>query len=335
MRLFLAFIVVLSGVSPVTGRAGAADWASSVFPERSFHFGNVARGSQLRHAFPIVNRTSSEIHIADWKTKCGCTNVKIGSRVIPPGAQTTVEATIDTTKFQGEKASGLILVVDRPVYAEVHLNVTCFIRGDITLAPGQLDFGTVRRSEKLPSVSLTISYAGGRRDWEIAEMKTQTAKVKAEARALDGTVDGQIRWLITATLQPGVSNGFFKDEVTLFTNDSPAQTIPISVVANIQSAVTVLPSVINYGPVRPGQAVTKVVHVRSTAPFSITKLTPDRAELEAVEPQPGSALDHEVRVTIRAPVAAGPFFGIVKIESDVKDEPPAQIKTFATTVSGP
>jgi hypothetical protein len=335
MRWFFRFIVLCTSLPPAATWAADADWVKSAFPEQSFHFGNVARGSQLRHAFPVVNRTGSDIHIADWKTKCGCTNVKVGSRLIPPGAQTTVEATIDTTRFQGNKESGLILFVDRPNSAEVHLNVTCFIRGDITLSPGQLDFGVVRRSEKLPSISLKLSYAGGRPDWEIAEMKTLTAHVKAEARAAGRTVDGQIQWVVTATLQPGVSNGSFKDDLSVFTNDSPPQTIPISVVANIQGAVTALPSVINYGPVRPGQSVTKVVHVRSSSPFTITKASADRPELEAVDQQPSAALDHEVRVTLQAPAATGPFFGVVKIESDLKGELPVQIKTFATAVPGP
>ncbi len=60
--------------------------------------------------------------------------------------------------------------------------------------------------------------------------------------------------------------------------------IPISVVANVQSAVSVTPSIINFGPIRAGQSVTKVVHIRSSAPFSMTRLEGDRTELRAVEP---------------------------------------------------
>ena len=83
------------------------------------------------------------------------------SRVIPPGTQTTIEATIDTTRFQGPKASGLTLVLDRPAFDQIDLNMTCFIRGDIALNPGQIDFGTVRPTGKLPSAALTLTYAGG------------------------------------------------------------------------------------------------------------------------------------------------------------------------------
>jgi hypothetical protein len=320
----------------LTGNACAldSDWKTTAFPERAHDFGTVARGSHVRHAFPIINRTNTDIRIAHWRTKCGCTDVRLGARVIPPGTQTTVEATIDTTKFQGYKASGLTLVVDRPVFDEIDLNMTCFIRGDIALSPGQIDFGTVRPVGKLPSATLVLAYAGGRSGWEITDMKTQSAQVKAVAREMDRAADGQIRWLITATLQPGLTNGFFKDEITVITNDSPRQAIPITVVANVAGALSVTPSIINFGQVRPGQSVSKVVRARSSAPFAITKLTPSRTEVRAVEQAPGSVPDHTLNITLQAPASTGPYHAVVSIESDLKDEPPAQVKAFATVVPG-
>jgi Protein of unknown function (DUF1573) len=331
MRSYLLVLCLTLGYSPAT-RAEASDWIASVFPDRAHNFGNVARGSKVRHSFPVVNRSNSEVHIASWRAKCGCTNVKVGARVIPPGTQTSIEATIDTTRFQGQKDSGLTLIIDRPNYVELDLNMTCFIRGDVTLSPGQIDFGTVRRSDKLPSTVLTLTYHGGRAAWEIAEMKTQSAKVKAVAERLNRSAGGLVQWTVSATLQPGITNGYFKDEITLITNDVPAQTIPISVVANVQSAVSVTPSIINFGPIRAGQSVTKVVHVRSSSPFSLSRVEGDKAELTAVEPQPASLTTHTLNVTIQAPAVPGPFYGIVTIESDLKDEPPGQIKTFATIV---
>ena len=111
MRRFLvwAALVLVTGTffcgSPA--RAVQPDWISQVFPERTHDFGVVAKGSQVRYTFPVINRTDMEVRIVEWKTKCGCTDVRVGSKVIPPGTQTTIEATIDTTRFSGPKASGL------------------------------------------------------------------------------------------------------------------------------------------------------------------------------------------------------------------------------------
>jgi hypothetical protein len=311
-------------------RGAGSDWLTVGFPERTYDFGTVARGSQVRHAFPVVNRTNTEIRIASWRTKCGCTDVRVGARVIPPGTQTTVEATIDTTKFQGYKASGLTLVLDRPVFVEIDLNLTCFIRGDISLTPGQFDFGILRRSPKLPSAALTVIYSGGRSDWEITDMKTETARVKAQAKEISRTADGQIHWRVTATLQPGINDGYFKDEITLLTNDPTVKAIPISVVANLRGAVSASPSLINFGRVQPGQTVSKTVHVRSSTPFRITKLAATRAELEPQDSNSGSFTDHSVNLKLKVPDADGPYYAVVKVETDLKDEPPTQVKTFAT-----
>jgi len=330
MRRLLVIFLLGLGICGGTAAGADSDWLTVVFPERAHDFGTVARGSQIRYSFPVVNRTNSEIQIADWRTKCGCTNVRVGARVIPPGTQTTVEATLDTTKFQGYKASGLTLVINRPVFVEIDLNLTCFIRGDITLAPGQIDFGILRRTGSPPSAALTLTYAGGRSDWEITEMKTETARVKAEAKEINRTSDGQIHWRVTATLQPGLSDGYFKDEITLLTNDPTVKAIPISVVANVRGAVSVTPSIVNFGPVQPGQTLSKVVHVRSSSPFAITKLASTRTELDPKDSNSGSLTDHAVNLTLKVPDTAGPYHAVVKVETDLKGEPPAQIKTFAT-----
>jgi hypothetical protein len=308
------------------------DWVASALPERAYDFGTVARGSQVRHAFPLVNRSDQEIRIVDWRTKCGCTNVRVGSKVIPPGTQTTIEATIDTSKFLGFKPSGLTLVFDRPAFVEVDLNLTCFIRGDIVMTPGQIDFGIVRRAEKMPPASLTFTYAGGRSDWEVTRMKTQTARIKAELHELTRAADGQINYSLTATLQPGVPTGYFKDEITLITNDRSSPTIPISVVATIQGAVAVTPSIINFGGLRPGQTVSKTVLVRSSQPFSITKLSASQDVLQTAENETGARPVHQVKLTLKAPEQTGPHHAMVTIETDIKDEPAAQLKTFATIV---
>jgi hypothetical protein len=323
------------GAANLAAQTAEPDWIAQVFPERFHDFGTVARGSVVRHSFPIVNRTDFEVRIVDWKTKCGCTDVRVGSKVIPPGTQTSVEATIDTSRFQGQKGSGLTLTLDRPAVTPVDLNVTCFIRTDITMSPGLIDFGVVRPSEKQPTAALALNYAGGRPGWEIADMKTQTARVKAIAKEQARTADGRIQWNITATLESGLTNGYFRDEITVITNDSPPQKIPVSVVANVQSAVSVSPSIINFGTVKPGQSVSKAVRLRSASPFSITKLSGSEPSLEGTEEKAGPAPDHTVQVTLKAPDTAGPFHAVLKVESDLKDEPPAQIKAFATIAASP
>jgi hypothetical protein len=306
--------------------ATAQDWVAAALPERSYEFGTVARGSKILHSFRLLNRTNQEIHIADWRTKCGCTEVRVGSREIPPGTQTAIEAVIDTTRFQGYKASGLTLVIDRPSFVEVDLNLSCFIQGEIALNPGQVDFGIVHRGSK-PTVTLTMNYYGGRPDFAVTRMQTRTGEVSARVQR---SSEGSAQFSLSAVLSPTAGIGVFRDEITLFTNDPAAPRIPISVTANVQSDVTVSPSVLNLGRVRPGQVVKRTVLVRSSRPFKLLDLKPSTDDLSAAPDPDGARPMHTVNLTFKAPAAPGPYHAVCEIATDLKDEPAAKLSTFAT-----
>src|SRR3954451_10014648 len=309
--------------------AGAQDWVASAFPERSFEFGTVARGSKLIHAFKVLNPTNQEIHIADFRTKCGCTQVRLGAREIPPGTLTIIEATIDTTKFEGFKATGLTMVIDRPSVVEVELKLTCFIQSEITLNPGQIDFGIVQHASQ-PTVTATLNYNGTRPDFAIERMQTRSGDVTVKSKEVSRSAGGPTQFLLTAVLNPSAPNGLFREEVKIFTNDPAVPTLPVTVTANVQSAVTVSPAVLNLGRVRPGEVVKKTVLIRSSQPFKVTEVKPSDEDLSATPDPDGSRPLHMVNLTFKAPARSGPYHAVCEIATDLKDEPTATLSTFAT-----
>ncbi len=313
--------------------ARGQSWVDGVVPERAFDAGSVARGSKVRHVFRLVNRLNQEVRIADYRTKCGCTEVKIGSKVLPPGTQTNVEAVIDTTKFLGYKPSGLTLVFDQPSYVEVDLNLSCFIRGDVMLNPGVVDFGIVpRTAASKPAVTLNLSYTGGQANWGVIRMQTRTGHVSAKLHETSRSADGQVQYTLTATLNPEALTGYFKDEITMVTNDSTSQMIPVAVSASVQAAVTVSPSPLLLGPVKPGQVVTKTLLVRSSQPFKLKTVTSGLPDLTTTfDPEPSKAV-HTVTVSLKVPSQPGPFNATIEIATDLASEPPVKVTVIANIV---
>lgn len=311
--------------------ARAQSWVDTILPERSFDFGTVARGTKIRHSFRVVNRLDQEVRIADWRTKCGCTEVRVGARDIPPGTQTVIEAVIDTTRFLGPKPSGLTLVFDKPSYVEVDLNTTCFIRGDITITPGVADFGVVSRaSSGKPTTTLSLSYAGGQPNWGITRMQTRSAQVSAKLQELSRSPGGQVQYQLNATLDPKDVTGFFKDEITLYTNDPSGPTIPLAVTATVQAAVTISPSPLLMGQVKAGQEVRKTLLVRSAQPFKIVSVNGGKDEVKVTSDGDAEKPVHTVNLTFKAPSAPGPFNATCEVSTSLKDEPPARVTLFAT-----
>lgn len=324
--------LLASAIALVCGTAESAcaqDWLSQVFPERVFDFGTVARGSKIRHTFQIINNQDFDIRVEDVRTKCGCTDVRVGARDIPPKTKTVVEAVIDTTKFNGYKASGLTLILSKPYSMEVDLNLNCFIRGDVMFEPGQADFGTVAHGTN-PSVNLRMTYAGGQPNWAVTKMITGTASISAklvETTRNGGTAEYQM----TVTLNSNAANGLFKDEVTLYTNDPSVPTIPVSVSANVLSAVQVSPSILNAGRIKAGQTVAKTIIIRSSQnqPFKIAEMK-GSADLKATIPPGQAKPTHAVTVTFKAPAQPGPYHAVLEFPTDLKNEPPPKLSFFAT-----
>lgn len=308
-----------------------ADWTATVFPERSHNFGTVARGSKVRHSFPVVNSTSEIIHIQSYETKCGCTDVRLGAKEIPPGTQTVVEATIDTTKFEGAKSSGLILNLDRPTPVRVDLGLICFIQSELNLSPGQVDFGVVNRSAGAQA-NLNLTYSGPQPGWAITGASTISDHIVARLDAHPRTAGGPLVYNLTVKLNPTAPIGHFKDEINLKTNDQNTPTIPVSVAALVQSNVTVTPSVINLGAVRPGETVQKTFLVRSAQPFRVISADSKQAEITvAAAPDQARPL-HSMTFTFKAPATPGAFNAPIEIQTDLKDEPSTKLMTFATIV---
>ena len=310
-------------------RSNAQDWVGAVFPDRVHDFGTVAKGSKLRHSFKVTNTTNSVIHIASYATKCGCTEVKIGADTIPPGTQTTVEATLDTTRFQGVKASGLTLTIDQPVQTSIDLNMNCFIRGDVLLTPGLLEFGSVKRTDR-PSQTLTMQYLGGNPEFRITGSQHQSSRLKVKINE-QSRAAGQVTYAINAILTSESKLGFYKDQITLKTNDSGSPEIPIFVTAQIQGMLSATPSVMNLGSVTRGATLERTIILKSDQPFKISTTKSAKGIVNAnLEKDDQAAPLKTLKIIYKAPDKPGPDHSILEISSDIKDEPPAVIQLFAT-----
>ncbi len=76
----------------------------------------------------------------------------------------------------------------------------------------------------------------------------------------------------------------------------------------------------------------KTVFVKSSQPFKITKASSPKPDLSAAGQLDESKPFHAVTVTFKAPAQPGPYNAVLEFDTDMKDEPPAKLSTFATIV---
>ncbi len=319
------------------GPSQAQDWLrEAIAPQERVHdFGTVARAANTEHRFLIKNNHTSDLHIHSVRTSCGCTTPIIEDEWIKPGETGAVLARFNTGTFTGRKAAAVTVTFDKPVYTELQLNVKGYIRSDVVLSPGEVNFGEVPVGEP-KSIDLTLDYAG-RNDWALvgAESPLDFADIQFDEVSRQG---GRVSYRISAQLTADAPLGNLQNQFLLKTNDRNLTTVPLRFMAAVQPPIQVSPQAIELGTVNFEKPLAQRLVVKARKDFRVLEITSDQAEIQ-FEASPSAKAVHLLNLMIspkRQPVDGAVASELV-IQTDLIDEPIriplqfSQLTTDATT----
>lgn len=279
----------------------AADWAQAMFPVKSHDFGTVAVAAKTEFVFPIQNRTNQDIHIAAVRASCGCTTPIVKENWIRAGQEGMVLARFNTDTFRGKKGATLTVVIDRPAYAEVQLRVDGYIRRDIVFHPGAVEFGKLTAGETAER-TIAIAYAG-RNDWAITGVESPSPYLVTELR--EKSRSGQrVDYELVVKLTGEASPGYLQEELILTTNDRSSPRVPLQVIGQVESPLSVAPQTFAVGSIKQGEAREQRLVVRGKQPFKVTKIECEGFEVQ-FEPSDEAKQVHILSVRLVATAPAG------------------------------
>jgi len=280
-----------------------ASWAEKMFDKLEHNFGVVARGADTRYRLTITNRYVETIHISNVRTSCGCTAAKPSQDTLRSRETAYLEITMDTRKFTHQKDSAVTVVFDQPTYAEVRIPVHVYIRTDVVLTPGAVEFGAVPTGAE-QTRNIAVSYAG-RQNWTVRDVISKNPNLNVKIKET-GRADGRVNYDLQVSLKSGTPVGVLRDQVTLVTDDASNPYIPVLVEARVEAEFTVSPQVVSFGVLKPGQKKTVNVVIRGKKPFSIEKIESEKAAgtFEVRLPK-DSKIIHVLPLTMVAPETPG------------------------------
>ena len=122
----------------------------------------------MEHRFGVTNKFVQDVHIKSARASCGCTSPEVPVQVIRTWQTDYVVAKVDTVHFEGQKDVTITVEFDSPYYAEVQLNIHCFIRSDVVLAPGSVN---LHAAEGTPVQERVVVRYAGRPNWQIVRVE--------------------------------------------------------------------------------------------------------------------------------------------------------------------
>lgn len=323
--------VVLS-LAIMTGAAAplpAQEWASRMFTETKHNFGTVARDAKTEYRFRLKNLYRDDVHISGVRTSCGCTSPSVTKDTLKTYEEGEIIAHFNTDRFSGQRGATLTVTIDRPRYAEVQLRVDGFIRTDIVMTPGAIEFGALDEGAETEK-QLDIRYAG-RNDWKITEVKTANPNIEAsvvETMRQNGRVD----YRLTTRLKPGAPAGYLQDQILLVSDDR--RVTPVTVEGRLVPEVSVNPGSISFGRLEPGQKITKQIVVQGKRPFLISGIVCHNEQCFAFELPTEARRVQLVPVTFTAGDEPAKVNLKILIQTDLASGATAELRALAEVVAG-
>ncbi len=320
MRVAAALSIVIA-VAAVP--ASAQDWAKKMFPEVTYNFGSVVKGAKTEHHFTFKNLYRDPVHIVEIRASCGCTTPIIVTKTVDSLKEGEIIARFNTDRFTGQRGATLTVVIDKPMPAEVQLRVDGFIRTDVTLQPGLVNFGSVTQGTPVQQ-SVSIDYSGAN-NWQVTGVKTDSPYL--DARILPPAPGQRRSFTLFVRLKDDAPAGYLQDRVTLLTTDTSAPELPVVVEGRVLPELTVNPGSLALGAVPLGQAVTKQFVVQAKKPFRITGMTSED-ESFAMTSDSEAKTWHMVTVTFNAK-KAGKLQGVINIQTDLSSTASTVVPVYA------
>jgi hypothetical protein len=322
--MFRNTLVFFLSLAAATG-ASAASWADAMFDGLSRDFGSVPRGPMLTHSFHFTNKTDHNVHITGVRVSCGCVSAAASQYDVAPGGSAAINAQMDTTRFAGVKAVTIYVQFDRPQWEEVRLWVQANSRSDFQLTPEALAFGQTKKGAE-PAASIQVTFYG-HPDWKIQETRCDSNYVQTQVEEVRRQAS-EVTYKLTAKIRSDTPVGKWYTDVWLKTNNPATSRVRIPLTIEIESALTVSPTVANLGQIKAGAETERKVIVRGVKPFKITEVKGIDDLLKVQDSTGESKSVHVLTVKLKAG-NAGDFQRTLKVLTDLKDEGEIEFQAIA------
>jgi hypothetical protein len=308
--------------------AAEKNWAAKMFDHASHNFGVVAKGAKVEHSYPFTNIYEEDVVVVSTTSSCGCSSVKASKTKVKKFETAEIMVSLDTRRFskrkdatitvgfQFEKPTDEGLLRSRKV--EVQLQVYSYIRQDVVLTPGLVQFGSVRKGTASQKV-VNLAYAGSD-TWQITEIISDNPYILVQATQTSRG-NGLVNYRIQVDLKDDAPVAYIREHVTLVTNDDNpnAKRVMMTVEGVVESAISISPSPLILGTVQPDEVVVKKIVLMAAGPFNVLAVVGPDERFECTVPEKASRTQI-LRIEFTPDARRGPFDGKITIQTDITSD---------------
>ena len=246
--------------------------------EPSYDAGEMYKtNKKIQHDFIIKNIGAAELQIKNARPGCGCTVTQF-DKVIAPGAEGKVTASVDISHFKGQIEKGIDLETNDAEQAHARLTIKANIKTVVEIRPAdQIRFTVSKGESKNEDYQVTPTYE---KPIKITDAKIDSEFFTVSLVPPDATA-AKPEYKLTVGVKGNAPIGTQTGNVELTLQDAPVPTMTIPVTAIVRGSITANPSMVSIQIKRFPEEVTNTstVNMRqqpdTSAPV-VTKLSPGK-----------------------------------------------------------
>jgi hypothetical protein len=242
--------------SPAAGTAGTRPVIE--VPETKKDGGVVEEGTVVPFRFTVANRGAADLEITQVRPSCGCTITK-WDRVVKPGGQSVVEASMNTLYFHGAVAKHLTVISNDPDRPQMELTITARVTPLVKISPSTAALLSV--DDRPVTQEFTLERSGGH-PMKIAQVIPNAPYLKTEVTPLPG--EGRYKLAVTATME----TPFGRSTVPLVVRTDLQKGGMLTFVLTVDRGIVIVPPMIFYG------MLPHHIKVPPQATVTITRISP-------------------------------------------------------------
>lgn len=176
----------------------------------------------VRHAFAFRNAGGLDLQIDNLRPSCDCTATAAPVRLLPPGADSAIEVSFDTSDEFGKQTRTITVYSNDPAQPVITLTLRADVDADVAADPPQLYVGHVRRGETAPNDARLV--VGAAAAVTLGPLEASGPVVGSFLRT------GDAGKRVVVRIKPDAPLGRFRETVTIHTTSRqrPVLTIPVS-----------------------------------------------------------------------------------------------------------
>jgi hypothetical protein len=243
----------------------------------SYDFGEVSQGDEVGHDYEIENVGQADLEILTVHGTCGCTHAAAEKTRLAPGEKTNINAKMNTAGKQGPTQITINITTNEAGNPSPSLSLTGRVAQPCRPSVSELNFGSLQKGSKLEPKTFEVLVSGAQ---SITDIKTDSDQVKAEYEAIPAE-EKKAGYRVKVTLNGPLPVGQLRSMISIGTTVPAQKIVQIPVLAMVEGEVSLKPRTFNFGKVKKGDSVTKIVEIEKAG-------NPD-LKIESVQVKPEGA----------------------------------------------